>query len=233
MMKKFGTLAIVLCLIAMGAFALMLVPEKVEALPGAANAYFSGVYGNGTAWDNVRKESITVSALTTLSHLSGTFAVINSTANQVVYLDWYYMGEKAGHYVVGQSANDTIGVAHFIDFPYLIIWYRWYSNNTGFGLTLGNGQYELVETNYLYYPDGTSYTSHMNVFFNTTTPFATTAPPSAIISQIGGVTGILFMVLGPLMGVFLMRVDNFMSGLGCLILLPLIGLFMVYAFMLT
>ena len=233
MMKKIGATAIVLCLIAMGAFALMLVPEKVEALPGTANAYFSGVYGNGTSWDNVGKASITVSALTTLSHLSGTFAVINSTANQVVYLDWYYMGEKAGHYVVGQSANDTIGVAHFIDFPYLIIWYRWYSNNTGFGLTLGNGQYELVETNYLYYPDGTSYTSHMNVFFNTTTPFATTAPPSAIISQIGGVTGILFMDLGPLMGVFLMRVDNFMSGLGCLILLPLIGLFMVYAFMLT
>lgn len=233
MMKKIGAVAIVLCVIVMGAFAVTLVSMQAEALPGTANAYFSGVYGNGTSWDNLGVPSITVDALTTLAHLSGTFAVINSTAAQVVYLDWYYQGSIIGHHVIGQSPNDAIGIAHFIDFPILEIWYKWYSNNTGFGLTLGNGQYELVETNYLYYPDGTSFTSHMNVFFNTTVPFATTAPPSAIITQIGGVTGILFMVLGPLMGVFLMRVDNFMSGLGCLILLPLIGLFMVYAFMLT
>lgn len=233
MIRRLGVLAIALMLIGCGALALVIVPEKADALPGTANAYFSGVYGNGTVWNNLGKASITVDPSTTLSHLSGTFLVVNSTANQIIILDWYYMGQKVATYTVGQSASDSVGIAHFVDSPLLRIWYQWWSNNTGFGLTLGNGQYELVETNYLYYPDGTSYTSYMNVFFNSTVPFAVTATPSAIITQIGGTIGVLFIVLGPLLGAFLMRTDTFINGLGCAILLPLIGIAAVYAFIFT
>lgn len=49
---------------------------------------------------------------------------------------------------------------------------------------------------------------------------------------LGGATGVLMMVLGPIGGVFLMK-REFFSGLVVMILAPIIGFSLVYAFMLS
>jgi hypothetical protein len=73
------------------------------------------------------------------------------------------------------------------------------------------------------------------MFFNTTTPFAVISAPSIAIDQIGGIMGGLFIILGPLAGVFIMRTDTKQPvyGIAALLLFPLIGLYMVYVFILT
>jgi hypothetical protein len=216
-------------------------PAKADI--GNQNNFFEGTYNytisdpRSVEWDSINYSSLTVPPGTTIGtlaayHLYSLYYYQEGTVSFYATFDWYYQGNHISHYVVGTNALDvheatySFGQLEGID----VI-----TNYTGFGMTQGNGQYELMVTFFVSANYGLSSNVSMSMFFNTTTPFAVISAPSIAIDQIGGIMGGLFIILGPLAGVFIMRTDTKQPvyGIAALLLFPLIGLYMVYVFILT
>jgi hypothetical protein len=177
---------------------------------------------------------LNVSRGTTLAFLHGTgqpYTFPNGTDDLptcYVILSWYYEGALQQTYVVKSNPGDTLTVS-FNGIEYLA---NWTTNHTGFACGQ-YGTYELLTDQYTYDTLGHGAHDYFTFWFNVT---GVVAPAmAAIVIQIGGAIGVLMLILGPLVGIWILRTqknDNPVFGLGALVLLPLIGYVLIRIFIL-
>lgn len=189
----------------------------------------TGEFEDGTMWTETNSSSVTVKATDVIASLDGSLKwyiddwnlVFNVTTGMSEYLhfEWWYEDSRIGEWWPSTSNPHTDIGYQYVDIEYDVS--DWSSSEDwDFNFDRGYGHYNLTVIYTFSSTTGYYLTNSTSVHFTYVNPSTVASDPAVLIF---GATGMLMMALAIPVGIFFFKQSMWISGLGAVFFMFILG----------